>query len=205
MNRVCVITSNAGAYYALVSRLRRADLPFTSLVPDSDFGAYDIVLTTEGESERFGAKALALEVLDENPGIFKGQVVSRLGGEEDILLVGVDPGKRTGVAVFYGRTRLSSSTFDSAAAVCSRIAAFAKAMPATRVLVRIGNGNRPLAARLADCFGEEIPSATVELVDESGTSARTTKMKGVQRDQVAAAKIAFRKGEVVSRPTRSRD
>lgn len=203
MSRICVITSKARAYYALVSRLRRAGLPFSSLVSESSFDDCDVVLTTEDESERFGDKAMVLERLDESPGIFKGQVVSRLDGEEDLILVGVDPGKRTGMAVFYGRTKLSSNTFDSPAAVSSRVAAYARALPGSRVLVRVGNGNRHLAARLADGFGREIPSATVELVDESGTS-RAPKMKGVQRDQAAAAKIAFRRGEVVSHPTRSR-
>lgn len=204
MNRICVITSKAWAYYALVSRLRMAGLPFSSLVPDSDSEDCDLVLTTEDESERFGSKALALEGLDENPGIFKGQVVSRLGGEEDVILVGVDPGERMGMAVFYGRTRLASNTLDSVTTVCSMVAAFVRAIPTKRVLIRIGNGNKALAASLADGFSKEVPSATVELVDESGTSARTSKMKGVERDQVAASKIAFRKGEVISHPTRSR-
>lgn len=199
MSRICVATSKARAYYTLVSRLRRAGLPFSSVLPDSNLDDCDLVLTTAGESDKFGPKALALENLDENPGVFKGQVVSRLGGEEDVILVGVDPGKRTGLAVFYGRTKLSFSTFDSAMTVCSRIRAFAKAMPESRVLVRIGNGNRHLAAKLVDGFWKEVPAAIVELVDESGTSVRTSGMKGVQRDQVSAAKIAFRKGAAVSR------
>ena len=199
-----MITSKARAYYALVSRLRRAGLPFVSLVPESECGGCDVVLTTLEESERFGSKALPLEGLDENPGIFKGQVVSRMGGEDDVILVGVDPGKRTGVAVFYGRTELSSNTFDSVTVVGRKIAAYVRAMPTSRVLIRIGNGDGSLAAKLVDEVGAEVPEATVELVDESGTSVRTSKMKGVQRDQLAAAKIAFRRGEVVSRLTRSR-
>ncbi|HKT22300.1 MAG TPA: hypothetical protein VJR06_06825 [Nitrososphaerales archaeon] len=205
MNRICVVTSKSRAYYALVSRLRRAGLPFSSLVPESDFDACDLILTTEDESERFGSRALALERLDENPGVFKGQVLSRLGGgEEDVILVGVDPGKRMGVAVFYGRIELSSHTLDSVAAVCSRVAAFVNAVPASRVLVRIGDGNRALAEKLAEGFGRVVPAASLELVDESGTSARSSGMKGVQRDQVAAARIAFRKGEVIGRATRNR-
>jgi len=64
--------------------------------------------------------------------------------------------------------------------------------------VRVGNGNRSMASRLIDELRREVPAATIELVDESGTSAGSSKMRGVQRDQVAAAKIAYRKGEVVS-------
>jgi len=193
-----VATSRSRAYYALVSRLRRAGLPFSSVLPDSDCGDCDLVLTTADEAKQFDVRALTLEELDENPGIFKGQIVSRLTGEEDVILVGVDPGKRTGLAVFYGETKLAFNTFDSAGAVCSRVAAFAKGVPSSRVLVRVGNGNRSITSRLVDGLRRDVPAATIEVVDESGTSTGSSKMKGVQRDQVAAAKIAFRKGEVVS-------
>jgi hypothetical protein len=205
VDRICVATSKARAYYALVSRLRRAGLPFTSVLPDSDSGGCELVLTTAEEAGRFGGRALALEDLDENPGVFKGQVVSRLRAKEDVVLVGIDPGKRTGLAVFYGQTRLAFNTFDSAGALYSRISAFARGIPSSRMLVRVGNGNRSMAARLIDGLKREVPEATIEVVDESGTSSGSSKMKGVQKDQVSAAKIAFRKGEVVSHgSTRSR-
>jgi hypothetical protein len=196
-----VATSKSRTYYALVSRLRRAGLPFSSILPDYDFRKCELVLTSADEAWQFGDRALALEDLAENPGIFKGQIVSRLMGNGDIILVGVDPGKRTGLAVFYGQTKLAFNTFDSQGAVCSRVGAFARGIPSSRLLVRVGNGNRSTAARLVDGLRKEVPGATIELVDESGTSTRTSKMKGVQRDQVSAAKIAFRKGEVVSRGT----
>lgn len=192
-----MVTSKARAYYALVTRLRRAELPFSSALPGSDLRGYDLVLTTTAEAERFGSRGVALEELDENPGVFKGQIVSRLCGE-DVILVGIDPGKRTGLAVFYGQTKLAFNTFNSVAAVCSRVRAFAKGVPASRLLVRIGNGNRLMASKLVTGLRRDVPGATLEVVDEAGTSAGSSKMKGVQRDQVAAAKIAFRKGEVVS-------
>ncbi len=197
MNRICVATSKARAYYALVSRLRRAELPFSSVLPDSDFGECDILLTTAAEANRLRGRTLALEELDENPGIFKGQVMSRLVGSDQLILVGVDPGKRTGLAVFYGQTKLAFNTFDSAAAVASRVAAFAGGIPSSRLLVRVGNGNKAMATKLVEGLKRAVPRATIEVVDESGTSTGSSKMKGVQRDQVAAAKIAFRKGEVV--------
>ena len=199
VNRVCVATSKARAYYALVSRLRRAGMPFASVLPDSS-GNCELVLTTAAEAGQFGGRSLVLEELDENPGIFKGQVMSRLMGEQ-VILVGVDPGKRTGLAVFYGQTKLAFNTFNSAGAVCCRIGAFARAVPSSRLLVRVGNGNRSVADKLVDGLSREVPDATIEVVDEAGTSAGSSKMKGVQRDQVAAAKIAFRRGMVVSHAT----
>ncbi len=201
MERICVATSKARAYYALVSRLRRAELPFTSVLPGTDFRECALVLTTAEEAADFGGRALALEDLDENPGIFKGQLVARLSGHRDVVLVGVDPGKRTGLAIFYGQTRLAFSTFDSVGAVCSRVGAFARGIPSSRTLVRIGNGNKPMVLRLLEGMRKEVPGATIEVVDESGTSTGSSRMKGLQRDQASAAKIAFRKGEVVSHGT----
>lgn len=198
MNRICVVTSKSRTYYALVSRLRRAELPFESLLPDSDFEGCELVLTSAEEESVFGGRALALENLDDNPGVFKGQVVSWFSGGKDVVLVGIDPGKRIGLAVFYGRTKLAFSTFDSTVALCSRIGTFARRVPAGRFLVRIGNGNRGMASKLVYQIGREVPSAVIEVVDESGTSARSPRMKGVQGDAVAAARIAFRRGELVS-------
>lgn len=198
MNRVCVVTSKARAYYALVSRLRRAGLPFASMVPGSDCRGCELILTTMEEARPFGSKAVALEDLDENPGVFKGQIVSRLDGGDDVIFVGVDPGKRTGLAVFYGETRLAFNTFDSAVALCARVGGFAAGLPESRFVVRIGNGNRGAAAKLAEALRRSVPHATIEIVDESGTSARTARMKGVQGDQGSAAKIAFRRGEIIS-------
>jgi hypothetical protein len=201
VDRICVATSKSRTYYALVSRLRRAELPFSSILPDSDLRECGLVLTSADEAWQFGDRALALEDLAENPGILKGQIVSRLMGKDDLILVGVDPGKRMGLAVYYGHTKLAFNTFDSSGAVCSRVGAFARGIPSSGLLVRIGDGNRSMAAKLVDGLRKEVPSATIEVVDESGTSTRSSMMKGVQRDQVSAAKIAFRKGVVVSRGT----
>lgn len=204
MSRICVATSEARAYFELVSRLRKAGLAFSSVLPGLD-PECDLVLTTEKESVKYGRKALPIEQLDEDPGVFKAVVISRLGDEEDVILAGIDPGTRTGLAVFYGRTKLSFNTFGSASEVCARVREFASALPTSRVLVRIGDGNRPLAANLVEEFAGRLPSAALELVDESGTSVRNAKMKGIQKDQVAAAKIAFRKGDSVMRATKTRD
>ena len=198
MSRVCVVTSKARAYYSLVSRLRRAELPFASMVPGSDYRECALILTTSEEASAIGPRAVALEDLDENPGVFKGQIISRLGAVDDAVFVGVDPGKRIGLAVFYAETKLAFNTFESVAALCARVGAFGAGLPRSRFVVRIGNGNRGLAGRLAEALKRTVPHATIEVVDEAGTSTRTPKMKGVQGDQGAAARIAFRKGEVVS-------
>jgi hypothetical protein len=199
MNRICVITSKSTAYYTIVSRLRRAGLPFDSLLTDSSIDGCGIVITTAEESPKYGDTAVAVEDLDENPGVFKGQILAKLAQGPEILLVGIDPGERIGLAVFYGRASLSFGTFTSNAALGQRLAAFAQRVPSVEMVVKIGNGNMASTLRLAEMVQQVVPRATIEIVDESGSSARGAKIRGVQGDQGAAAIIAFRKGTVLRR------
>jgi len=198
VNRICVVTSKATTYYAIVSRMKKAGLPFTSVLPGANYGDCTLIITSAGEMERFGGSALALEDLDENPGVFKGQLLSKLNEGGDVVLVGIDPGTRIGLAVFYGETSLEYSTFGSVVGLTLRVGAFVRGVPARRFVIRVGNGNPVMAARLIESLRLEAPEAAFEMVDESGTSVRRVRVKGIQGDQGAAAKIAFRKGEVVS-------
>lgn len=198
MARICVVTSNAEAYYSIVSRLRKAGMEFMSLVPGGDHAECSLVLTTRRESAVFGARALPLEELDEDPGVLKGQLMARLSGSPEPLLVGVDPGNRIGLAVFYGETGIAFGTFASVVALSSRVSAFVHKVPARSSVVRIGNGDLRLAFMLATAIEEAAPATRIEVVDESGTSVRGRRTRGLQGDQGAAAKIAFRKGEVFS-------
>jgi hypothetical protein len=192
------MTSKAATYYVIVSRMRKAGLPFSSVLPGEDRRDCTLIITSAKETGQFGGLALALEDLDENPGVFKGQLLSRLNEGNDVVLVGVDPGTRIGLAVFYGETSLEYSTFGSAAGLSLRVGAFVRGVPAKRFVIRVGNGNPSIAAKLIELLRLEAPDAVIEMVDESGTSVRRVRMKGIQGDQGAAAKIAFRKGEVVS-------
>jgi hypothetical protein len=193
-----VVTSKATVYYAIVSRMRKAGLPFTSVLPGEDCRDCALIITSAGEMRQFGGLALALEDLDENPGVFKGQLLSRLSEGGDEVLVGVDPGTRIGLAVFYGETSLEYSTFDSVVGLSLRVGAFLRSVPAKRFVIKVGNGNPVMAAKLIASLRLETPEAAIEMVDESGTSVRRVRMRGIQGDQGAAAKIAFRKGEIVS-------
>lgn len=203
MTRICVATSQARVYYSLVSRLKEAGLPFVSLVPGSPLPECDLVLTTKAEASPYDPRALSVEELDKDAYIFKGQILSRLDGRRETMLVGIDPGTRIGLAAYYGEANLEFGTFGSVESLCARVVLFVRRIPARKALIRIGNGNPALAMKLATSFAVEAPDATVEVVDEAGTSARGVRMRGVQGDQRAAARIAFRKGTVFSKSSRT--
>jgi len=192
-----VVTSEARIYYAIVSKMMKIGLPFTSAIPGADRGDCTLIITSAGEVGQFGGRALAFEDLDENPGVFKGQVLSKVHRNNDVVLVGVDPGTRIGLAVFYGETSLEYSTFSSVAGLTRRVGAFVRGVPTKRFVIRVGNGSPSVAIRVVESLKLEAKDATIEMVDESGTSVRRVRMKGIQGDEGAAAKIAFRKGVVV--------
>jgi len=193
MGRICVVTSDGRSYYAIVSWLRTAGLPFLSLLPDDDVQECGLVITTRKEAASFGVPTVALEDLDENPDVARGQVLSRLTEGEQNLVVGVDPGSRIGAAAFLGETRVASRTFNSKRSAASWIASLLEKVPSRRLLVRVGYGEPKTALWLANSIATMVPQAAVELVDESGTS-RGGGARGLQKDQSSAARIAFRKG-----------
>jgi hypothetical protein len=187
------MTADGRAYYALVSKLRSAGLPFLSLVPGDRSEECELILTTRAEAGQFRTPAMALEDLDENPDVAKGQILSRLSEGDRMLLVGLDPGSRIGMAAFLGDTRIASHTFNSKVYACNGVVKLVEGVSARRSFVRIGDGDPVMAAWLAENLVVRLPTTVVEVVDESGTS-RGMRVKGLQKDQGSAAKIAFRKG-----------
>jgi hypothetical protein len=195
MGRICVVTADGRSYYAIVSKLRDAGLPFLSLLPSDDPQECGLVITTKKEAASFSSPTIPLEELDENPDVARGQILSRLAVGEQIMVVGIDPGSRIGAAAFMGETRLASRTFNSKRGVVSWVARLVEKVPSRRLLVRVGDGEPGTATWLAESLISMVPEAAVEIVDESGTSRGGT-AKGLQKDQGSAARIAFRKGIV---------
>ena len=196
----CVATDNSRAYYLIASRLRRARLNFRSVVPGeaADFGDCAVILTTRREAERFAEKsdgsAIAIEDLDENPLIMKAQLVARMDEGARELLLGIDPGSRIGLAVFYAGAGLGSHTFNSRMSLYKTMFGLVQRVPNSGCIVKIGNGSRELATKLASDIRQALPGVTIEIVNEAGTSTRSVRFRSLPRDQSAAARIAFRKG-----------
>ena len=201
MGRICVITADGRSYYTIVSKLRVAGLRFLSLLPADDTRECGLVITTKKEAASFAVPTISLEELDDSPDVARGQILSKLAGGEQNLIVGIDPGSRIGAAAFLGETRLASRTFNSKRSAVSWVASLLERVPSRRLLVRVGDGEPKTAVWLADSIASLVPQAAVELVDESGTSRGGA--RGLQKDQGSAARIAFRKGVVFTKEGRA--
>jgi predicted RNase H-like nuclease (RuvC/YqgF family) len=192
-----VVTDDGNAYYEIVSRLKETNLRYQSVSPGQAIDpALDLVVTSRKELPRIGGAAVAVEDLDEDPLVMEGQLLSRLLEESlRVVLIGIDPGESIGVAVFYGGKEIGARTTNSPEKVVDMVVRFAEKAPFSSLVVKIGDGEPRLSAKLARVIRARLPpAASVEVVDESGTTSGKRKATGVARDQRAAARIAFRKG-----------
>ena len=197
MRIIKVATDDASAYYSVVSRLKKTHLRFSSSTPkDTIDPSRELVVTSKKEVGSIGVDAVAIEDLDEDSLIMEGQLLSRLLDESNRkLLIGIDPGTRIGLAMYYGGREFGSLTQTSVEGSVELVAAVVMRVPHLSLWIKIGGGDPGSSSRLARALRERLaPSASIEIVDESGTSTGKRGAIGAARDRRAAARIAFRKG-----------
>jgi hypothetical protein len=197
---VAVATLDARAYYAISRLLQGAGLPYKSVTPGTALRPeIRLVVTTRKERHTIrGSPVICLEELGEDAGPAKARLLNRLyPSRDDVLVIGIDPGQRTGLAVFYGHREVSAELLSSPGEVLRRITRYIDCSPAIHTVVRIGSGAPDLAQHFASEIRRRHGSAvSVELVDERGTSLlskRIANRRGA-RDLRAARVIAFRRG-----------
>ncbi len=194
MKLIGVATEDSRAYYSILTRLKKTNLRFVSLTPAKAVEQrFWPVITTRRETSDFQFTSIPIEELDEDPMIMEGQILSHaLRQAKQVLLIGVDPGLRMGMAVYYSGMKLGSPTFNSVELLRRKVSDVVQRIPHSKALVRVGNGSPRQSRAIAESITAQLPDVVVEIVDEKGTSVRNS--KGLTRDQVAAEKIAFRKG-----------
>lgn len=197
MKLIGVATSDSRADHSILTRLKKTNLRYVSLTPAKAVEQkFWPIITTKSEIGAFQFASIAMEELDEDPLIMEGQIMSHaLRQGKQVLLIGIDPGLRIGVAVYYGGLRLGSFTFNSIDLLMRKILAMVDGIPHDRALVRVGKGSPRQSRAISQAIATQLPQVTIEMVDEKGTSTR--RLKGLTTDQAAAEKIAFRKGEIL--------
>jgi hypothetical protein len=215
---VGVSTSNGKAYFQIISLLKRLGFPFVDVLPSpqppmrydglSNVAPYlerniKVIITTRRERLQFyGSAIICIEDLGDDVGIARAKILSFLYPAKpyDWFIIGIDPGKRTGVAAFINHREVESSVVQSLDETILRVCALIDNTPDIQKVVKIGSGNIHLAEKIAlildSRYHDEI---RIQLVNESGTSSLSRKrgkspMTGT-RDQRAAKLIAFRDGQ----------
>lgn len=209
--RVGVATSSGRAYYRISNLLKTMGIPFIDVIIPvhvaSDhpltlalFRDCCIVITTRKERLQFLLDNIICEEdLGEDAGLAKQKLISLLypTRSNDVFVIGIDPGERTGVAAFLNQREIESAVFVTLDATIARVSALIDNAPVVKKVVNIGAGNPHRALNIARTIAKRYKnSVEINLVNESGTSnlRRKGRLAAGTRDIRAARLIAFRTG-----------
>jgi hypothetical protein len=187
MKVVGILTEDPKRYFEALVALRASGIKHISLDFSDPLPAnVSVIVSTEEERDRIPFDKV---VTDPDPDVVVSRVRRLLAGEEEIdcLVIGIDPGSRPGIAalgdgIVLVRT-IAPTPEDSVRAVGRILEGHA----ASRVLVRIGHGDRTNRNRIFNALWDM--GLRVEIVDERNTTKRSR-----TPDEDAAVEIALTPG-----------
>jgi hypothetical protein len=187
-------------YEEVVTRLKERQVPFITLrLTDPIPHNVKVVITTADEAPGIRWEGEHLIVYDDPYGTVDRAINALRGnGHFDSLVIGIDPGRRPGIAVLHGDMVIAVYQ-AGVTEVEPLIRKIAHECHATVSAIRIGSGARLITAQIINTLLEG--GFKVELVDETGTTpyvGRNIHTSQV-RDIIAAINIARIKGEPVGK------
>ena len=117
--------------------------------------------------------------------------------EEDDLILGVDPGQRNGLSIFFHGKEIGSSYHSSVEELVFHIIEILGSLRAKRKIVKIGNGNMKVAKQIVSMLNLKFCSSfELEFVDEQKTSLKIKNFnQRGKRDMLSAKYISQRDGQ----------
>jgi hypothetical protein len=213
---VGVATENGKSYYQITSLLRQSRVPYVDVIlgngsprqnnfvgrsATTDSNSLKLIITTRKERLQVEAqRVMCIEDLAQDSGLLRQKLIPILSpqNDNDNLTIGIDPGKRTGMAAYMNQLEIESIVVGSIEDVVERVGKLVENAPNVKKTIKIGAGIPKLALQIASLLEERYKSKDfrIKLVDERGTSSLTARKKGNPgtRDQQAARLIAFRDG-----------
>ena len=199
-NQIVVATVEGRSYYKIVSMLKAMNISFSSLSPEEASRTNaKIIITTKNEASLFARQDLIYDFqLDTFPPVFKALLLKNLNGNyfEDILVVGVDPGNRIGIYVFYLHTELYSTVQSSLKDAIKFITNILSCIKSSKKVLKIGNGDSIKCNHIAQEVKNLNKSVRIEIVNEFGTSRNILPNCRRNRDVGSAKSIAMRPGRM---------
>ena len=121
------------------------NLSFDSIMP-SEIPNYsgNLIFTTKRDFPQKNEKLiLDEEIFDHHPTVIQGKMIQRLNLHlnDESLIIGVDPGKRIGLSIFYYGKEIECSVYSSMETLVSHLIQILGGLRAKRKIVKIGNGN----------------------------------------------------------------
>jgi hypothetical protein len=185
-----VMTENFSVYYDLVKALKDSKTPFTSLSFNDKIPAnIGLIITTEQEKTKFKFEPVLTVSDNDDFSLLIDKAIKIIQGKKSFrtFIVGIDPGKRPGVAVLGDGEILNVYQPATPEDVVQIIKQVKRTYPNQELLIRIGHGAPTQRNRIINALFNL--GQTMELVDESHTTQKTQ-----QPDIKAAIDIAHSHG-----------
>jgi hypothetical protein len=208
--KIAVATVNGKAYFHIVNLLKENGLPFYSLFPGELVPAeIKVVITTLQEKPKISFRKVLTFTSEDGLDSLMHQVTISLQGKEryEKMVIGVDPGEVTGVAVIADGKLIDKANCLSIREVNNKIKSILKNvnLSATPVKIKIGNGV-PAYKELIETLENTLPENVVlEVVSEAGTNLPLGKRSRGVRHITSATRIAARVGYIYQRIERKKD
>ncbi|MHC3437075.1 hypothetical protein ACYJ1Y_03005 [Natrialbaceae archaeon A-gly3] len=187
---IVVATDDFEIYHGVVNELRDRGVTFTTLEPDDDLPERTaVVVTDEGNAGSFGDVTTIVAEPGEARRAVDGALTALRGGGGRTI-VGVDPGRKPGIAVLVGDSVVAAFQVPLADAVS---VIEREVADASDPVVRVGDGARLQGSQLVN----DLEDVRVELVDETGTTPYLGTGARGMGDVLAAVNIAHLEGEPV--------
>ena len=158
-----------------------------------------LVLTTRKEAPTECEKPLLYEdIFEQHPTVIHGLMIQKLdlGFDPEELIIGIDPGQRTGLSVFYYGYEIESSFYSSIEDTVDHIIRVLCGLQAKRKIVKIGDGNMKFAKEIRNMLNLKFYSSLeLQFVDERKTSLKIKNFnQRGKRDMLSAKYISQRDG-----------
>ena len=187
MKVIGIMTENFQFFYKLVQMLRDHNEPFIVLNFDEEIPLnVGVIATTKEERSRVKFHRV---VAENSPRMAYRLAHSRLKGRESFvtLVIGIDPGRRPGLAIIGDGKIILAETVNSPESVADIVTHFSRGIKHDRLLARVGHGDPTNRDRVICSIWNIVDD--VEVVDERGTTRRTE-----EPDADAAVSIALSTG-----------
>ena len=193
-------TVSGKSYFKFVNILRCLNLNYDSVLPEEITSSDKrLILTTVHESSKIPTNLVLLDnELNYHPTIIRAKIVEKLQSRliHSSLVIGIDPGNRIGLSVFYYEKEIESSFYTSTDDLVLHIVKILVGINAQRKVVKIGNGTMRIARHIVNSLNLRFCSHfELEFVDERKTSLKIRNCnKRGERDKISARFITKREG-----------
>jgi hypothetical protein len=186
-------TNDFSLYYDIVKALKLRGATFESLASTKHIPQYiGVIITTRQEAKNIKfSNIIQIENFLSIDEVVESAIKALTDKESEEILVGIDPGDRTGIAVFSSGILIKKTALRLTEDSVAELKKIVESYGAKKILVRIGNGAKHqrnfIVKRIRGMPWE------IELVEEKNTSLQTAIPK--KKDMDAAALIALKPGK----------